>query len=101
MGERCAVTSFMLLSSMILTRVFSAFWSLGMRLVPFQSAINIFGCVVLFLALLIMSSRYYYPQRNCRSLRARTGLGAYERANLIAVVVMIGFMAMGMVGGLP
>lgn len=91
--ERCAVTSFILLASTGALRFVNASWGFGAHLKPFRPAVSIFGCVVLFLAMLIMSSRFY---------RGRRGFTrSYVFINCVTLALLLGFMAMGSIGGLP
>jgi hypothetical protein len=99
--ERCAVTSFVLLSSVGGARFLNTSWSLGGHFAPFRSAVSVFGCIVLFLALLIMSSRFYRRGERSRLIRTRFGIDAYLFANIITLVLLLGFSAVGLVGGLP
>lgn len=92
--ERCAVTSFLLLASMGCLRFVNTACGFGLHLVPFRAAVSVLGCVVLFLAMLIMSSRLY---REEGARRRRT----YLIANALMLTLLLGFMALGMVGGLP
>merc|ERR1712232_1462736 len=87
--ERCAVTSFFLVGGLGVARLLNSSLALGMHLDPFRPAVSIFGSVVLFLALLIMSSRFY----------RRRGSG-YVFVNLLTLTTLLGFMALGSLGGL-
>lgn len=97
--ERCAVTSFVLLSGMGGARFLNASFSLGVHLAPFRSAVSVFGSIVFFLAMLIMSSRFYHPSH--RRGIGPSGRHPYLFVNFVTLVTLLGFMAVGLVGGLP
>jgi hypothetical protein len=90
--QRSAVTSFLLLCITGGARFLNNTFSLGGHFAPFRSAVSVFGGVVLFLALLIMSSRYYRHSTNGKR---------YITVNLITLTLLLGFMLLGFVGGLP
>ena len=91
--EACAVTSFMLLTGVGALRFLNTSFGWAASLEPFRSAVSVFGSVILFLALLIMSSRFYR--------RARYGHRSYYGfVNVLTLVLLLGFMAVGLVGGL-
>jgi len=90
--ERCAVMSFLLLSGMGAARFLNTTFNLGGHLTPFRSPVSVFGGIVLFLALLIMSSRFY--RKSPYGTR-------YLKINLITLVLLLSFMVLGLVSGLP